>query len=315
MPNESQWLEKLGSWTQTGWNFVKAIGPFLISQSEQVSKKYQSHRARLAEVDALKEFLSGEIELRKKMLGNLLQSYYAAAPRKRVGLERDIEHLEKKLRGARVSLTALGYAGSKPVAQQGEIKEIPAAWLDRFNELASLRNEPWRENLLARALASEATRPGTVSARALWVIGTMSEKEFAAFGDILDWMIATKDESAFLPLEGIDAALQFVGLDFGAYRIPNGPNSGKKFGSVAFDLSETGLVVFSDASKTWSAGEDLVLRSGQAEQKVKFARECHVNAIILTDIGSTLSNFHDYKPHKGSEAVFAAFAEWVKRFE
>jgi Protein of unknown function (DUF2806) len=54
-------------------------------------------------------------------------------------------------------------------------------WIDKFNQLARSKNEEWRQDLLSRALAAEAANPGSISPRALWLIGTLEEDKFQAF--------------------------------------------------------------------------------------------------------------------------------------
>src|SRR5690606_9903590 len=82
--------------------------------------------------------------------------------------------------------TALNYLPKSSNETKEPEKVITDHWTDKFNELSRCRNEPWRKELLARALAAESENPGTVPPRVLWVIGTLEEEAFRSFQSILN---------------------------------------------------------------------------------------------------------------------------------
>jgi hypothetical protein len=56
-------LKKITGWTSSTWNKVKVAGPFLISQSELMSERWQGHQRRLAEVRVEEEAGKSEIRM------------------------------------------------------------------------------------------------------------------------------------------------------------------------------------------------------------------------------------------------------------
>src|SRR5436190_1007516 len=69
------------------------------------------------------------------------------------------------------------------------------------SELARAHNETWREDLLARALATESASPGSVSPRALWLLGTLEASQFTAFAAILN-LASRIDDALIIPSNG-----------------------------------------------------------------------------------------------------------------
>lgn len=51
-------------------------------------------------------------------------------------------------------------------------------WWDQFESIARRRNEPWRTDLLARALVNIAGDPKSISLKALWEIGMLESDDF-----------------------------------------------------------------------------------------------------------------------------------------
>ncbi len=189
-----QWLETISGIGQKTWNTIRAVGPFLLSQSDKASETFQRHLGRLAEAEALKELLKGEVETRTVSPDPAEERYIAAPPEERVRIEQDIEHVDGITRQLNIASKSLSYGTEEtvpPPPPTEKPKPIEDHWLDRFNELARKRNEEWRNELLARALAKETASPGTVSPRALWLIGNMEHSLFTALSELLDLCVWT----------------------------------------------------------------------------------------------------------------------------
>jgi hypothetical protein len=126
----------------------------------------------------------------------LLERFIVADPEERVRVRRDLDEIDASLRQLKIGIQALKYlpasTGQTPPPAK-PLPEVSAHWMDKFSELARAHNEPWREDLLARALAVEPSAPETVSPRVLWLLGTMEEKLFDALATILDLCSAIGD--------------------------------------------------------------------------------------------------------------------------
>jgi len=132
-------------------------------------------------VEVLRDLLKSEIETRSAIRRTLLEKFIAAPDEERVRIERDLEYVDGVTRQLNVVAKSLSYGStgeSPPEKTREKPKQVEDHWIDRFNELARKRNEEWRSELLARALAEEAANPGSVSPRALWLIGSMGAPTF-----------------------------------------------------------------------------------------------------------------------------------------
>ncbi len=179
------------------WNIVKNIGPFAITQSEKMSEAYAKHQLRLASVEACKELMMQEISTYGDIKKKLLEKYVEAGPEDRLRYKRDIEEAEKEVRKLNIYNRAIEYLPHETQAEEQESSgdqerkdnnkpPISPHWMDKFNEFARARNEPWRSELLSKALAREAKQPGCIGPRALWLIGTIDEYLFHAYASLLD---------------------------------------------------------------------------------------------------------------------------------
>jgi len=235
MPN---WLDTISGVGQKTWNTIKSIGPLLISQSDKASEAYQRHLGRVAEVEVLRDLLKSEIETRSAIRRTLLEKFIAAPDEERVRIERDLEYVDGVTRQLNVVAKSLSYGStgeSPPEKTPEKPKQVEDHWIDRFNELARKRNEEWRSELLARALAEEAANPGSVSPRALWLIGSMERQLFRALSHLLDLCVwSYPKDSPFLPHSSIQAFERKVdGTD---------EDTGLTVGHLLFRLGDIGVI-------------------------------------------------------------------------
>jgi hypothetical protein len=102
----------------------------------------------------------------------------------------DIDYVEKEMNKLSLYIRSANYIPEyvEKIIDGREDKEtsIEAHWIDRFNEQAKIRLEPWRQDLLARALAVESIVPGEVPLRVLWTIGMLDYQKFQALNAFFD---------------------------------------------------------------------------------------------------------------------------------
>jgi hypothetical protein len=260
---------------------------------------------RLASVEAGKEMLLQEIRMLGEVKKKLFDSYVAAGPEERVRIRRDLDEIAGSLRQLKVGTQALGYLpapAEQPATEANASEtdqpqpELSQHWMDRFNDLARAHNEPWREELLARALAAESLDPGTVSPRALWLLGTMEEGLFHAFATILD---LSSFVAAGLMIPAHDA--------FNERPIPNcHVAGGVSIGNLVFRLEELGLLA-DTATTSRTIPKESAFLAGYGTNRV--AIRCTTDAlsirgVIPTGLGASVSSFYQPKVNPLGKEIF-----------
>jgi hypothetical protein len=288
---------------------VKAAGPLLLTQSAKLSEAYAQHQLRLAEVEATKELMVTEARMITEVRKKLIDRYLDASPEDRVRLRQDIETTEREFRQLGVYQRAIDYVPEKPTSQEtlAAPEDIDApeqfnAWLDTFNEYARKQNEPWRADLLSRALAIESVTPGALGQRALWFIGTVDEVAFHAFAAL------------------IDIAL-YIG---NTYVIPNHRPYLEKpiptcaigtrthLGNILFQLGDLGLVGDVQTSQlNFPADAVLPIRYGAQQIIAKTKEELKIKGVILTSLGEIVARLYQPKPNELGQEIYNA---WVQSF-
>jgi hypothetical protein len=289
----ASWLVKPRDIAVSTWNVIRSVGPLLVSQADTASEAYARHKARMASVDAGKELLLEEIhtlgEVRKQLLGKMIE----APPDDRVRIRADLNEIGASLRQLRVGAQALSYLGPPRTEQAGSPTEpsepkpeMSAHWMDKFGEFARAHNEPWREDLLSRALAAESSSPGTVSPRALWLIGTLEERAFNAFATLLD-LSASIGGGLMIPNYH----------DLGERPIPNCIlGNGIAIGNLIYILEDVGL--FADAlttTRTLRKGLPFVAAYGSSKFLIECNADLAIGGVIPSSIGTSLASFYQPK--------------------
>ncbi|WP_037248259.1 hypothetical protein, partial [Rhodopirellula baltica] len=194
----NNFLTKSADLLDSAKNLVQTFGGYLVSQSESSSEAYARHQLRLAHVHAAKELMTEEAKSVAGVRDSLRQRFLDADPESRLQIRRDLASTEAELQRLAVYSKGADYlpefANKIRFVDEGDDQSqaidddagTTDHWIDRFNELARIRLEPWRQDLLARALAAEATAPGIVTLRALWAIGLLDQTKFQAFSILLD---------------------------------------------------------------------------------------------------------------------------------
>jgi hypothetical protein len=294
----SNWIAKVSDAAKSVENVIRSIGPFLISQCDSASEACARHQTRLASVKAGNELLIAEGHALSDAKKELLLRYASSAePEERFHLKRCIEDISASLRQLKVGVQALNYispnernTASAPGSEDASAHaEVTQHWMDKFSELARAHNEPWREDLLARALAAESDQPGSVSTRALWVLGTMEETHFVAFATILD-LCSIIEEGIIIPSHN----------DFNLRPIPDcplGPDT--SLGRLIYLLGDAGLL--SDTSSTNMAidkGKQFIAAYGSSRIRIDCqSQDLIIRGVIPSTIGNSVAFFCDRKPN------------------
>ncbi len=301
-------------------NLVKSIGPRLISQSDSASESYKRHQSRLASVEVATELVRQEIAIYAKVKEQLLQRYIDADEVERIRIKRDLEEIESNVRHLNIVGMAIDHlpASQNQVSQIAESpenpsleqKEVSPHWLDKFRELSRARNEDWRENLLSLALAEESSRPGTVSPRALWLLGTLEEPMFVAFATILD-LCASIGNRPMIP-----NSAPLLAQNLTQKPVPN-CNLGDNvpIGSLVYLLGSIGVLAELTVQCTFPQGSKF---SASYHSNKCYVVEClsqslTVGGTILTPLGESIASFHPSNFNPLGEEIFKAWVDSLDR--
>lgn len=293
-------LVKLTENAKSSLRLVKSVGPFLLSQSAKASESLAEHQLRMAKVDAAREFMLAEAGAISDVRTKLRDQYYAAQPEERVRLKRDIEESERELRRLQIIYSAVDKLPSDKehdTAEDTDTEEVEISphWLDKFNEFARARNEPWREDLLSSALAIEAKEPDAIGPRALWVIGTIDEYLFRGFASLLD--VSTELAGGYLiPRHN----------DFNERPIPGCTlGSNTAIGNIVFMLSDLGL--FGDvmtSQKQVPGGVKVLARYGRRVTLITTKKNLSIKGVIPTRLGAALARLYTSQPNLLGQEIY-----------
>jgi hypothetical protein len=289
-----QWLKTLAE-TGLGWvtvNRVRAILPLLIMQSDKAAEALKKANGRLAEIKAFEQMVRNEVETRNATRRALIERITTASPEEHIEIEQKLEWLDGVTRQLNISLRALSYGEKEPDPARSDEKEpFQDHWIDRFNDVARRRNEEWRTELLARVLAKEVAAPGSISTRALWLVGTLEKHLFDAFSALLDvcvWFESTPDPGPFIPnshVQAINQPTEMLVRGHTAY-----------VGELHNTIADIGLVSNPITSrKTIHRDSEFMVRHGSTGFRIKLKSELVIAGLLLTDLGNSLASFHHPK--------------------
>ncbi|AZB71665.1 DUF2806 domain-containing protein [Synechococcus elongatus] len=312
----SNWLTPISETAKSTLNIIKSIGPLLISQSNFASEAYARHLLRLASVEAAKELVNQEIDIYSKAKEQLIQRYIDADQVERIRIKRDLEDIESNVRSLNIAATAMNYLSleqnsAEKVSDSQETssldqKEISPHWLDKFNELSRSRNEDWRANLLSCALAVESRRPGTVSPRALWLLGTLEEPIFKAFATILDL-------SSFI---GSGLMIPDSEVTLLQKPVPNCElGDTVSIGRLVYLLSDIGVLAESlTTQRSFPQGSKFSVKYHSFHYCIEcLSNPLTVEGVILTPLGSSLASFYSRNFNPLGAEIFQAWINSLDR--
>lgn len=297
------------------FNFSKAIGPFILSQSEKASEAFAKHNARLASVEIMKEVIINEAKVLQSIKEELLKRRINADDLERIRIKRDLREIDESLRTLNIGQKALSYLpkpseGQNIPTNNSSKSEISDSWLDRFNELAKLSNESWREDLLARALAKEANSPGRVSPRALWLIGTLEEKLFHAFATLFDISVSINEEVLIIP-EAESPLLELIVPDCDRIFGKN-----LNIGELVFLLGDTGLIANILSVEPIHKGEKIIVQYDTEKFEILCrveSPEQYLDGVLYTGLGNTIAAFYKARPNKLGKDNFHSWLNSLKK--
>lgn len=301
-------LPSVSKTARAALSIVKAIGPFVISQTEKASEAYAQHQMRLAQVEACKELMLGEVRTLNEVRRKLIEKYYDASEEDRFRIKSDVQDLEKETRRLGVYQKALEYLpkddGTAPQSPSPSAKNatdsISPTWMDRFDEIARLQNEAWRQELLSKALAREAEAPGRISPRALWFIGTVDDHIFHAIASLID-------------LSSIIQGRYMIPNHSGYYdrKVPGcALGDGHLLGHITFLLNDLGVMGdLLTSQRMLPANGMFQVAYGDKYCILKTKQEMRVGGIVLTPLGDVIASLYEPKPNELGLEIFDA---WVK---
>ena len=298
--------------TKDAWasakSIVSSIGPFLISQTENTSNAYARHQLKMANVEAAKTLLLEEAKSIASVRDSLRQKFVDADPEERIRIRRDLLDSESEIRQLHVAAGAMAYlpdfSSSTDQNAEGESEEesepIPDHWMDRFNQYARQNNEPWRQDLLSRALAMQAASPDSVTPRALWTIGTLEKPKFDAFSAILD--ISSFTNNSFI-IPGRPNSEKIPACDLGANVM---------LGAILFSLSDTGLMADDSSQMQVPAGGTFVIAYRESGYIIKPKNQMNVNGVMPSETGRSIARFYNTRNNDFGRVLLRKWIDTLK---
>jgi hypothetical protein len=298
--NDNKWTTRV----------MRALGP-LISLSQEASEKYAEHQMRLAKVEVAKESMLLEVRMYADIKKQLVEEFVKAEQAERLHIRKKIKEIDQEVRKIGVYQQAVNVLETTPQETSPQLllennqqqEDAYTAWIDTFNDYAKKQNEPWRQDLLAKALAKEATHPGSIGQRALWFIGTIDERSFNAFAALLNVSISIAG-SYVLPNQGEHLEKVVSTAVLGAEM---------KLGNVIFQINDLGLIGdLMSTQKIFQQEAILPISYGTSHALIQLKQELRISGVILTSLGDTIASM--YKPQidpLGSE-IYAKWLETVK---
>lgn len=299
-----QWFG--GKWSAAA-NVIKSLGPTIISLVPSGSRQYLRHKATSAALELAKEAARAEQNLVSAARAQILGCVGTTDPAELVKIKQQLDFVDEQTRTTSVHLRALERLEENEVenAKVSQFKALPANakpvpipdhWTDHFNRLAKQRNEPWRSELLARALAAEASKPGSVSVRGLWMIGTLETSGFEAFAAFLDLCVYVGD-TYVLPK---DSQLYSRKLLIPITRDAN------TIGHLLFVVDGLGLLgSLHGARHTIPVGKKLLCRYGSTAVTVKpIGSEVSIDGILPTRLGQEIGSLYDPTSNPVGQSIF-----------
>lgn len=310
------WLTNTTDFARSTWNVISSVGPWLISQSDASSEAYARHQERLANVEITKEvskeLLMQEVHLYGEAKKKLLDKWADADSTEKVHIKCGLQEIDASMRAIKVSAKALTYLpepNQRDTAQASGTPssdipnpEVTAHWMDRFSELARAHNEPWREDMLARALAQESAEPGTVTPRVLWLIGTLDQETFNAFATMMDLAIRFNNRFVIPSHE-----------EFNHIPIPNCLlGNTMHIGSLGYYLEDTGLLADERSVIDIEPNQNFLVSYDDFYCVISSTENIKSTGILHTRLGESLARFYKPKFNPLGRKIFEA---WVSNLD
>jgi hypothetical protein len=271
---------------------LKGIGTFILAQSDKGRAKHLKHLTGVKTIEAFgifcKEIAINHAELIANQKASVLEE---TDPHKRWRMQKDLNELERDMSFIEIMINAkqymIEYSLRKPA--DGSEKQDPAAWYDEFIGFARRRNEPWRQDLLSKAMAQKALDPKSISLKTLWVIGNLEKDIFHLFADFLniavyivkEYMIPSEFDLSSLNKERVTGS------------VLQGANT---YGGIITALQDEALIANVDKHWNLKGTNPVVVRYCESGYWVTIKHNWIIQGIFLTPVGKELSLL--YQPQR-----------------
>ena len=275
----------IGTVIKTCVNLTKSVGPLFISQFDYAKFKYLDFKQKQAQMAGYAEYFLAETRALVELKSEQRRESLSKTGLERIKAEENINLISKEINKLLVyskvpthtRYLELDQNQQEEVAVE-EVININDTWIDRFNDLASKLNEEWRQNLLAKAFAIEADKPGTIDLDTLFTIGKLDQKSFYFFDAILSASLKMY-EVYVLPLDHntLDIELDINGVKH-------------SINNVLYQLQHTGLLVYDDKVGVHLKSHKLVQFRYKDDVLAAISpTDEFIHAIVTTRAGSALA--------------------------
>ncbi|PNB72473.1 hypothetical protein C1X64_19800 [Pseudomonas sp. GW456-E7] len=296
-------VKGIGTAIKTCVNLTKSVGPLFISQFDYAKFKYLDFKQKQAQVAGYAEFFFAETRALVELKSEQRRDSLSKTGLERIKAEENINLISKEINKLLVYSkvpTHIRYLELDQNQQEDvavdEVININDTWIDRFNDLASKLNEEWRQNLLAKAFAIEADKPGTIDLDTLFTIGKLDQKSFYFFDAILSASLKMY-EVYVLPLEHDTLDVEFD-INGNKYNISN----------ILYQLQHTGLLVYDDKMGVHLESQKLVQFRYQNDVLAAISpKNEFIPAIVTTRAGSALASMCTITSSETGRKVFDTF--------
>lgn len=188
-----------------------------------------------------------------------------------------------------------------------------ASWWDMFEGLARRRNEPWRQELLARALVEYDRVPGSIGLKAIWEIGMMENDDFGCLAAFCDSALHIDGKPVVLIEPEQQAKFRFEDAD--ALREIN-------LAHAISALIDAGLV--SQAATQFSTKDPVRLEHlkgptwflhQHVDQSADANHDIQINGFFVNDVALDICKLYEPKLNIASDASFEEFQSLMTEAE
>ncbi|WP_177951867.1 DUF2806 domain-containing protein [Klebsiella grimontii] len=281
------------------YNIVKVTGPFLLAQSKTAVENYSDFKLNKARLEAISTLLQEEARNISEDRAKLRDKIINTKGLERARAQDDYNLLTKELNKLSTIDKVKDFISDDEIINVD--REISDEWIDRFNQLASSLNEPWRKQLLANAFSCELKQPGSVNFIILNCIASFDERAFRLFGFLVNSSIRMYEVNILPTIEG-NKIFEIDGEEY-------------SMNSLMYYLSHLNLIK-NDGNGTIdienSKNKDVYLRYGRRVLKMSYptppARLPHrIGMIYFTTLGNDIAKFYTRETNSFGNENFDKF--------
>ncbi|HDS5450993.1 TPA: DUF2806 domain-containing protein [Klebsiella pneumoniae subsp. pneumoniae] len=264
------------------FSIVKAVGPFILSQSKTAVENYSDYKLNKARLEALSVALQEEAKHLSEDRAKLREVIRDSNGIDRVKAQNDYDLINKELNKLSTIARVKDFFSQEEVTNNVEMED---SWIDRFNSLASSLNEEWRKSLLANAFALELKEPGSINILTLNAIASFDENSFKAFGHLIDSSVRLNDLN-IIPLYP----------HTGKFSVSGGYGDGDE---LLHMLTHLNLVNIAGSSYLKIARRKVFLRYGRQVLELEYAidsdiipSQSQIEVLTFTALGNAISKLY-----------------------